>query len=292
MGQKIYLDGELVERDEAKVSVYDHGLLYGDGVFEGTRVYHGCIFRLEQHIKRLQRSATAIMLDIPLSTEELIEAHVATCAANDVQDGYIRTVVTRGVGDLGLDPRRCPNPSVIIIAANIQLYPPELYETGLPLITCSTRRNTPASLDPGIKSLNYLNNILAKIECIQADVQEGIMLTHGGMVSECTGDNIFIAHGEKLVTPPISAGILDGITRAAVIECAEHEGLEVSERLFPITDVYTADECFLTGTAAELVPVIEVDGRIIGEGKPGAVTKRLLKRFRDLTKSEGTPIND
>ncbi len=292
MAQLIYMDGELVERDEAKVSVYDHGLLYGDGVFEGTRVYHGRIFRLEDHIKRLQRSARAIMLDIPYSTDELIESHVETCRANDIQDGYIRTVVTRGVGDLGLDPRKCPEPSLIIIAANIQLYPEELYETGLPLITCSTRRNSPSSLDPGIKSLNYLNNILAKIECIQADVQEGIMLTNNGMVSECTGDNLFLVCDGEIVTPPNAAGILDGITRDAVIGLAKDEGLAVSEELFPITRVYTADECFLTGTAAELVPVIEVDGRIIGDGKPGAVTKRLLNRFRDLTRSEGTPIYD
>lgn len=292
MAQLIYMDGELVERDQAKVSVFDHGLLYGDGVFEGTRVYHGRIFRLEEHVKRLQRSATAIMLDIPLSADELIEAHVETCRANDVRDGYIRTLVTRGVGDLGLDPRKCPNPSVIIIAANIQLYPEELYEIGLPLITCSTRRNSPSSLDPGIKSLNYLNNILAKIECIHADVQEGIMLTNNGMVSECTGDNIFLVCDGEIVTPPIAAGILDGITRKAVMQLGEDAGIPVSEKMFPVTDVYTADECFLTGTAAELVPVIEVDGRIIGNGKPGEVTKRLLKRFRDLTESEGTPIYD
>ncbi|MFW5866928.1 MAG: branched-chain-amino-acid transaminase [Armatimonadota bacterium] len=292
MAQLIYLDGELVERDQAKVSVYDHGLLYGDGVFEGTRVYHSHVFRLEEHVKRLERSARALMLNMPLSTEEMIRAHVETCRANDIHDGYIRTIVTRGVGDLGLDPRKCPKPSVIIIAANIQLYPPELYEIGLPLITCSTRRNSPSSLDPGIKSLNYLNNIMAKIECIQADVQEGIMLTRDGMVSECTGDNIFIVSDGTLVTPPISAGILDGITRSIVIDCAKEEGIEVAERLFPVTQVYTADECFLTGTAAELVPVIEVDGRIIGDGKPGAVTKRLLNRFRELAKSEGTPIYD
>jgi branched-chain amino acid aminotransferase len=232
------------------------------------------------------------MLEIPLSFDEMVEAHVETCRANDVHEGYIRTIVTRGEGDLGLDPRKCPKPRVILIAANIALYDPDLYGTGLSLITCSTRRNTPASLDPGIKSLNYLNNILAKIECNQADVQEGIMLTNGGMVSECTGDNIFIVKDGGVTTPPISAGILDGITRAAVIECAEDEGIEVSEQLFPVTEVYTADECFLTGTAAELVPVIEVDGRIIGDGKPGATTKRLLDRLHDLTQAEGTPIYD
>jgi len=292
MPQLIYLDGELVERDEAKVSVYDHGLLYGDGVFEGIRAYNGRVFRLDEHLKRLGRSARAILLDIPLSHDELVEATVQTCRANDVRDGYIRLVVTRGVGDLGLDPRKCPNPSVFIIAASIQLYPPELYESGLPLITCSTRRNSPSSLDPGIKSLNYLNNILAKIECIQADVQEGIMLTNAGMVSECTGDNIFIVCDGEVVTPPVEAGILDGITRMAVIELARDEGITVVEKSFPVTEVYTADECFLTGTAAELVPVVRVDARTIGDGKPGAMTKRLFNRFRELTRSEGTPINE
>jgi branched-chain amino acid aminotransferase len=292
MDQLIYLDGELVKREDAKVSVFDHGLLYGDGVFEGIRAYHGRVFRLDEHIARLERSARAIMLTPPLSHEELVQATVETCRANNIEDGYIRLVITRGVGDLGLDPRKCPKPSVIIIAASIQLYPEEFYEVGLPLITCSTRRNSAASLDPGIKSLNYLNNILAKIECIEADVQEGIMLAQSGMVSECTGDNIFIVAGEKLITPPVDAGILEGITRKAVIECAEAEGIMVVERMFPITAVYTADECFLTGTAAELVPVVKVDGRIIGQGKPGDTTKRLLKRFRDLTRSEGTPIRE
>jgi len=292
MAQLIYLDGNLVERDQAKLSVYDHGLLYGDGVFEGIRAYHSRVFRLDEHIKRLLRSARAIMLDVGMSHDELVAATVETCRVNDIRDGYIRLVITRGVGDLGLDPRKCPKPSVFIIAAGIQLYPAELYETGLPLITCSTRRNSPASLDPGIKSLNYLNNILAKIECIQADVQEGIMLTNGGMVSECTGDNIFVVMDGELMTPPVEAGILNGITRAAVIECAADEGIKVSEKMFPITEVYTADECFLTGTAAELVPVVKVDGRIIGDGKPGQATRRLLNRFRDLTESEGTPIYD
>ena len=292
MDQLIYLDGELVKREDAKVSVFDHGLLYGDGAFEGIRAYHGRVFRLDEHIARLERSARAIMLTPPLSHEELVLATVETCRANNIEDGYIRLVITRGVGDLGLDPRKCPKPSVIIIAASIQLYPEEFYEVGLPLITCSTRRNSAASLDPGIKSLNYLNNILAKIECIEADVQEGIMLAQSGMVSECTGDNIFIVAGEKLITPPVDAGILEGITRKAVIECAEAEGIMVVERMFPITAVYTADECFLTGTAAELVPVVKVDGRIIGQGKPGDTTKRLLKRFRDLTRSEGTPIRE
>lgn len=292
MAQLIYLDGELVPRDQARVSVFDHGLLYGDGVFEGIRVYDGRIFRLDEHIKRLERSARAILLDLPLSHEELIAATVETCRANSVEDGYIRLVVTRGVGDLGLDPRSCPKPTVFIIAGDIQLYPEELYERGLSLITCSTRRNSPASLDPGIKSLNYLNNILAKIECIHADASEGIMLTQAGLVSECTGDNIFVVRGGKLITPPVEAGILDGITRSAVIELAAAENITVHETLFPITEVYGADECFLTGTAAELVPVVQVDGRTVGDGKPGPVTKRLLKRFRDLTRSEGTPIHE
>lgn len=292
MAQLIYLDGELVPRDQARVSVFDHGLLYGDGVFEGIRVYDGRIFRLDEHIKRLERSARAILLDLPLSHEELIAATVETCRANSVEDGYIRLVVTRGVGDLGLDPRSCPKPTVFIIAGDIQLYPEELYERGLSLITCSTRRNSPASLDPGIKSLNYLNNILAKIECIHADASEGIMLTQAGLVSECTGDNIFVVRGGKLITPPVEAGILDGITRSAVIALAADENITVYETLFPITEVYGADECFLTGTAAELVPVVQVDGRTVGDGKPGPVTKRLLKRFRDLTRSEGTPIHE
>lgn len=292
MAQLIYLDGELVPREQAKISVFDHGLLYGDGVFEGIRVYHGRVFRLDEHLKRLERSARALLLDIPLSHEELVAATVETCRANGVEDGYIRLVVTRGVGDLGLDPRKCPKPSVFIIAANIQLYPEELYECGLSLITCSTRRNSPASLDPGIKSLNYLNNIMAKIECIHADVPEGIMLTHAGLVSECTGDNIFVVRDGKLVTPPVEAGILDGITRAAVIELADEEKIPVVQTLFPVTEVYVADECFLTGTAAELVPVVQVDGRTIGDGKPGPVTKRLLKRYRDLTRSEGTPVDE
>ena len=274
--------------------MFDHGLLYGDGVFEGIRAYGGRIFRLEEHLDRLERSARAIMLEIPLSREELIQAHIQACRANEIEDGYMRTVITRGVGDLGLDPRKCPKPSVFIIAASIQLYPEELYETGLALITASTRRNSPSSLDPGIKSLNYLNNILAKIETNLAGVAEGIMLTQGGMVSECTGDNIFICKNGTLITPPLEAGILDGITRRAVLECAEAEGVEARETMFPISGVHTADECFLAGTAAEIVPVVKVDGRAIGDGKPGAITKRLLSKFRELTRSEaeGTPIYD
>ncbi len=290
MAQLIWLDGELVPEDQAKVSVFDHGLLYGDGVFEGIRAYHGMIFRLDAHITRLEYSAKAIMLDIGMTHQELCDATVATCRANEVHDGYVRLVVTRGVGDLGLDPRKCPKPTVFIIAANIALYPLELYETGLSLITCSTRRNATDACDPGIKSLNYLNNILAKIECNLADVPEGIMLTRDGMVSECTGDNIFVVADGVLATPPISAGILNGITREVVIALAGELGIPVEERMFPVAAVHTADECFLTGSAAELVPVVQVDGRTIGDGNPGAITKRLLEGYRALTKSEGTKI--
>ncbi len=292
MPDLIYLNGELVPRDEAGVSVYDHGLLYGDGVFEGIRAYAGRIFRLEEHLDRLERSSKAIMLELPLSRQELIEAHIQACRANEIRDGYMRTVVTRGEGDLGLDPRKCPNPTLFIIAASIQLYPEELYETGLELITTSTRRNSPSSLDPGIKSLNYLNNILAKIETNLAGVAEGIMLTQDGMVSECTADNIFICKDGAVMTPSLATGSLDGITRRVVLECAEAEGLPWGEAVFPIAQVYTADECFLTGTGAEIVPVVKVDGRVIGDGKPGAITRRLLDSFRALTKSEGTPIYD
>ena len=230
------------------------------------------------------------MLDIQMTHEELCDATVETCRANDIYDGYIRLVVTRGVGDLGLDPRKCPKPTVFIIAANIALYPLELYETGLSLITCSTRRNATDACDPGIKSLNYLNNILAKIECNLADVPEGIMLTRDGMVSECTGDNIFIVTDGALATPPISAGILNGVTRGVVIKIAGELGVLVEERMFPVAAVHAADECFLTGSAAELVPVVQVDGRMIGDGNPGAITKRLLEGYRALTKAEGTKI--
>ncbi len=290
MAQMIWLDGELLPEDQAKVSVFDHGLLYGDGVFEGIRAYHGRVFRLDEHIKRLEYSAKAIMLDIGMTHQELCDATVETCRANDIHDGYVRLVVTRGVGDLGLDPRKCPKPTVFIIAASIALYPPEHYETGLSLITCSTRRNATDACDPGIKSLNYLNNILAKIECNLAGVPEGIMLTRDGMVSECTGDNIFVVADGVLATPPISAGILNGVTRGVVIDVANELGIPVEERMFPVAAVHTADECFLTGTAAELVPVVQVDGRMVGDGNPGVITKRLLEGFHALARAEGTPI--
>jgi branched-chain amino acid aminotransferase len=290
MSLQIFLDGKLVPQEEAKVSVFDHGLLYGDGVFEGIRAYDGRIFRLEQHLDRLWAGAQTLMLDIPMSRQEMSDALCATCRANDIRDGYIRLVVTRGVGDLGLDPRKCPKATVFIIAAQITLYPEEYYANGLHLITCATRRVQPDALDPTLKSLNYLNNILAKIETIQARVPEGIMLSSDGYVSECTGDNLFLVEGDTLVTPPLHIGNLPGITRGAIMDVAAAQGLEVREELFRLHRLYNADELFLTGTAAEVVPAVLVDGRTIGDGKPGAVTRRLRDGFQQLTRSEGTPI--
>jgi branched-chain amino acid aminotransferase len=298
MSLKVYMDGKLVPQEEAKVSVWDHGLLYGDGVFEGIRAYSGRVFRLDRHLDRLWASALSIMLDIPLSREEMAEAVCATLRANGLHNGYVRLVVTRGIGDLGLDPRKCEpcpeegrhGPSVIIIADQIALYPDEVYQNGLRIITCTTRRNIPDALNPGIKSLNYLNSILAKIETGRSGADEGIMLTFEGFVAECTGDNLFVVKGDKLITPPTSAGILHGITREAVMELAPSLGLEVREELFTLFDVYTAHELFLTGTAAEIAPVVDVDGRRIGSGRPGETTGRLLAAFRELTQREGTPI--
>jgi len=287
---KIYLDGRYVPSDEAKVSVFDHGLLYGDGVFEGIRVYNGRIFRLDQHLDRLFNSAKAIMLAIPLGREQLIEACCETCRQNTLKDGYIRLVVTRGVGYLGLNPFRCKNPTVFIIADRIELYPEEAYRKGLKLITASTQRTNPAAVSPSIKSLNYLNNILAKIEAVNAGVVEAIMLNAQGHVAECTGDNIFIVRGGKLETPPVSAGALIGITRQVVIELAAKRKIAVSEPNLTRYDLATADEVFLTGTAAEIVPVSSIDGRIIGSGRPGLLTLKLTEDFRKLTRSEGTPI--
>jgi len=292
MSLMVYLNGELVPEDEAKVSVFDHGVLYGDGVFEGIRAYNGRIFRLEQHLERLYDSAGAIMLSVPLSIEELTEATLETCRANEVTDGYMRLVVTRGRGDLGLDPRKCQEPTTFIIADSIEFYPEEYYENGLEVITCVTRRNSPDALDPAIKSLNYLNNILAKIETVRAGVPEGIMLSSDGYVAECTGDNIFLVRDEHVVTPPISVGNLRGITRQVVIELLAEMGIETHEELFRLLEVYNANEMFLTGTAAEIVPVVTVDGRPIGEGTPGPLTGKLREKFRELTRREGTPIYD
>ncbi|MFM2082906.1 MAG: hypothetical protein RL380_1597 [Verrucomicrobiota bacterium] len=287
---KIYIDGKFYSKDTAKISVFDHGLLYGDGVFEGIRAYHGRVFKLKEHIERLYYSAKAILLDIPISPAAMSRAVVETCRKNKLNDGYIRLVVTRGIGSLGLNPNRCERPSIIIIAGTIQLYPPSLYKKGMEIVTVATTRNLHNAVNPAIKSLNYLNNILAKIEANNAGVEEAIMLNADGYVAECTGDNIFIVKGDKLMTPPLSAGALYGITRGAVMELAEASGLKVSEPNLTRYDLFNADECFLTGTGAELIPVTKIDGRVIGTGKPGAVTKQLVKEYHALTKVSGEPI--
>ncbi|MCF6158915.1 MAG: branched-chain-amino-acid transaminase [wastewater metagenome] len=284
MGLKIYLNGQIVPEEDAKISVFDHGLLYGDGIFEGIRAYNGKIFTLEQHLNRLYNSATALSLQIPLTKEEMANAIKKTMEANNLTDSYIRLVVTRGIGKLGLDPNKCTTPQVIIIADTIELYPKALYEKGLDIVTVTTIRNHFSALDPKIKSLNYLNNILAKIESIQAGAGEALMLNKDGFVAECAGDNIFIFKDNILFTPPESAGILVGITRNIVIELATEMGIHVKEELMTRYDLYVADECFLTGTAAEIIPVVKIDKRTIGTGKPGKVTLGLLKRYQDLTK--------
>jgi len=287
---KIYLDGRFVDEQDAKVSVFDHGLLYGDGVFEGIRLYQGRIFRLDAHIDRLFSCAKAIMLEIPMSKSELVVACCAACRENKLVDGYLRLVVTRGVGNLGLNPFTCKKPTVFIIAATIELYPQSVYEKGIELITAATMRNHPNAINPAIKSLNYLNNILARIEAVRAGTVEALMLNGEGFVAECTGDNLFVIRNGKLTTPPVSAGALNGITRGVVLELAGKLGLPASEANLTRYDVMTADECFLTGSAAEIVPVASLDGRTIGTGKPGAVTLQLTTEFRKLTRSEGTPI--
>ncbi|HEX4131311.1 MAG TPA: branched-chain-amino-acid transaminase [Pirellulales bacterium] len=282
MPLKIWINGRLFDKQDAKVSVYDHGLLYGDGVFEGLRSYAGRVFRLDQHLQRLWDSAKAIHLQIPHSRETIAAAVNDTLRANGIADGYIRLVVTRGAGTLGLDPNRCSDPQVIIITDHIALYPKEMYEHGLEIVTVSVVRNHAAALSPRIKSLNYLNNILAKIEGLQAGCSEALMLNTKGEVAECTGDNIFLVRGRQLLTPGIDAGILEGITRDAVMELAGAAGLTVREIALSKHDVYIADECFLTGTAAEIIPVIKVDSRTIGTGEPGPVTRDLMKRFHQL----------
>ncbi|MDB6064474.1 MAG: branched chain amino acid aminotransferase apoenzyme [Pedosphaera sp.] len=289
---KIYIDGKYYDEKNAKVSVFDHGLLYGDGIFEGIRAYNGRVFRLKEHIDRLFYSAKAILLEIPLSHAEMMRAVVETCRRNKLRDAYIRLVVTRGVGTLGLNPNKCKNPSVIIIAGKIQLYPEEFYRKGLDIITVPTVRNLHSALNPAIKSLNYLNNILAKIEATNGGCEEAVMLNAEGYVAECTGDNIFIVKGTHLFTPPLSAGALYGITRQTVIEMAKESGLTVSEPDLTRYDLFNADECFLTGTGAELIAVVKIDGRVIGTGKPGPVSKSLVSQYRALTKSSGEPIYD
>jgi len=287
---KIYINGKLVPEKDAKVSVFDHGLLYGDGVFEGIRAYSGRVFMLKEHIDRLYRSAKAIALEIPMSKTALIRAVVKTCKANNTRDGYIRLVVTRGVGTLGLNPFNCKKPQIIIIAAHIQLYPEKLYRKGLSILTVGTVRNHPEAVNPCIKSLNYLNNILAKIEAINSNVEEAIMLNHLGFVSEATGDNIFLVRGNALITPPVTAGCLEGITRDVVMNLAREAGYDVRESMMNRYDLYNADEVFLTGTAAEIIPVVDIDRRTIGDGKPGKVTKDLAGRFKKFVHTIGEPI--
>lgn len=286
----IYLDGKFVPQEEAKISVFDHGYLYGDGVFEGIRAYDGIVFRLDEHLRRLYESAKTITLEIPLSIKEMEEALLETIRRNNLRDAYIRLVVSRGYGDLGLDPRKCPKPTVVIIAASISLYPAELYEKGLEVAITSTRKNRPDTLTPRVKSLNYLNNIMAKVELNRAGLFEGIMLTVDGYVAEATADNVFIVKKGMLLTPPKYLGILEGVTRNAILELAGKLGIPAREEVFTAHDLYNADECFLTGTAAEVVPVVKVDGRVIGNGAPGETTKRLIAAFRESTKSDGTPV--
>ena len=284
MSRQVWINGQLYSPEDAKVSVFDHGLLYGDGVFEGLRSYGGKVFRLREHVVRLFESARAIWLEIPLTQQALCDAIDQMVKTNEIDDGYIRVVVTRGAGTLGLDPRKCKDPQIIIIADAIALYPSEYYENGLEIITVSVSRNHPAALSPRIKSLNYLNNILAKIEGLQSGCIEALMLNHKGEIAECTGDNIFLVKQGELRTPPLDAGILAGITREAVSEIAEGVGIDVRRVALTKHDVYTADEVFLTGTAAEVVPVVKVDSRCIGNGKPGPITCDLKERFQALAR--------
>lgn len=288
---KIYIDGQYYGKEDAKISVFDHGLLYGDGVFEGIRAYNGRVFMLEEHIRRLYDSAKAIDLDIGMDQSEMIAKTVEVCRINEIDDGYIRLVLTRGIGTLGLNPYLCEKTSVIIIAAKIQLYPEELYEQGLKLVTVGTTRNLSEAVNPRIKSLNYLNNILAKIEAINAGTMECIMLNPAGQVAEASGDNVFVVKGEKIITPPAWCGALKGITQEAVMRIAREMGYEVVIDVLARYDLYTADEVFLTGTAAEIIGVIEVDKRSIGDGRPGAITRRLEAAFKEFARSSGEPIN-
>ncbi len=287
---KVFIDGKYYDERAAKISVFDHGLLYGDGIFEGIRAYNGRVFKLREHIDRLFCSAKAILLEIPMSRAQIMRAVVEACRRNKIRDGYIRLVVTRGIGTLGLNPHRCKRPSVIIIADKIQLYPPALYQKGMEIVTVPTTRSLHSALNPAIKSLNYLNNILAKIEAINAGCEEAVMLNAEGYVAECTGDNLFIIKNGELQTPPLSAGALYGITRGVVMELAEEEGLTVSEPNLTRYDLFNADECFLTGTGAEIVPVVKIDGRVIGTGNPGPITRKLEEEYRSLTKNSGEPI--
>lgn len=289
---KIYLNDKLVNKEDAKISVFDHGLLYGDGIFEGIRLYKGCVFKLDEHLERLEYSAKAIMLKLPWSREELSDAVCKTCLANNLTDGYIRLVVTRGNGSLGLSIKNCNEPQLIVIADTIQLYPKEFYESGLKIITVPTRRCNPSALPPTVKSLNYLNNILAKIEAQHAGYHEAIMLNDQGYIAECTGDNVFVIHKGELITPSSSAGALKGITRGTVLNIANKLDIPWREANITRYDAWVADEVFLTGTAAEIIPIIEIDARVIGSGKPGTMTKRFLQQFRQQVSIEGTQLQN
>ena len=290
MSIQVYVNGQYFPKEEAKISVFDHGFLYGDGIFEGIRAYGGRVFRLKEHIDRLYDGARGIMLDIPLTKEEMTEVVLETLRKNKLQDAYIRLVVSRGTGDLGLDPRKCQKPTVICITDKIVLYPEKLYNEGMEIITAATRRNRPEGVNPQMKSLNYLNNIMAKLEANLAGVPEAMLLNTEDYVAECTGDNIFIVKDGVLITPPPFVGILVGITRNAIMELAEKIGVKVEEKVFTRYEVFTADECFLSGTAAEAIPVVKVDGRTIADGKPGPVTKKITEAFKELIETEGTEI--
>jgi len=285
MSRLVYLNGHFVEHENAKVHVYDHGFLYGDGVFEGLRIYGGKVFKLHEHLVRLYESAAHICLQIPLTIEEMTKAVIDSVAANKREDGYIRLVITRGVGNLGLDPRSCPTPQIIIIVDGISLYPREMYENGMEIVTASTIRNHPNALNPRIKSLNYLNNIMGKLEAIRAGVPEALMLNHFGEIAECTADNIFIVSKGILRTPHKNAGILEGVTRNTVLDLARENGVPVEETTLTRHDLFTSEECFLTGSGAEIIPVTKCDNRVIGSGKPGAITLRLIAAFFKLVRS-------
>lgn len=285
---EIYLDGEFVSEDQAKISVFDHGLLYGDGIFEGIRIYNRRIFKLDEHLDRLYGGAKAILLDVPLEVDQLKEAVVETAKRNDLTDGYIRLVVTRGLGDLGLNPTKCPKPTIFIIASTIKIYPDEIYHKGMKVVTVSTRRNLIEALNPRIKSLNYLNNVLATLEVNRVDAQEGLMLNADGYITECIVDNFFLVDKGVIATPPTSVGALKGVTRDTVMELAVEAGYDVEERIMTLHDVYIADENFLTGTAAEIAPITTVDDRLIGTGEPGPITTDLMTRFHSLVRSSGT----
>jgi len=290
MSIQVYVNGKFFPKEEAKISVFDHGFLYGDGVFEGIRAYDGRVFRLKEHIDRLYNGARGILLQIPMSKEEMIEVVLETLRKNNLRDAYIRLIVSRGEGDLGLDPNKCKKATVICIADKITLYPEKMYREGLEIITAATRRNPAEGVNPQMKSLNYLNNIMAKIEANLAGVPEALLLNTQDYVAECTGDNIFIVKDGELWTPPPYMGILVGITRNAIMEIAQKLGIKVQEKVFTRFEVFTADECFLSGTAAEAIPVVKVDGRPIGDGKPGPITLKLLAAFKELIKTEGEKI--